>query len=467
MRWLLYDGFLPAAAPHANLLASIPSEWVTAVQHALILNNPMISGLHALSYLPVTSVNARIILDYEPTTGEIAALMSYKNTIAAEVGSRRMVVTRADEGSYTVPLVSRLWEPLAYPLLFPHGTLGWGVVGNIDNIGAVAAHNIDVPTTQMWHYRARLLREPRFQIFGRLANEYAVDMFTRSIECRLNYIHANQRRLQQEDAELMGVDHVERNQDIYLPASFLGSNRWASEQIADSLAIAARLGGPTFFVTFTCNINWPEITSQLRSGQSWTDVPVVVARVFRQKLSSFLRTLKTLFPHIGRPLYIIHCVEFQKRGVPHAHILVKYAYDCTQPADIDSIVSAEVPDDAEDAALVRQFMIHHHPAENRPLSAYCQRQLAGGLRSCRFGYPHPLSEHTTFTDDGRVNYRRRRPGDEMVVPHCLPLLRKYRCHLNFEAAGSSQLFQYLFKYIHKRACLLRSMLCALLTQCSF
>jgi hypothetical protein len=36
-----------------------------------------------------------------------------------------------------------------------------------------------------------------------------------------------------------------------------------------------------------------------------------------------------------------------------------------------------------------------------------------------------------------------------VVPHCLPLLRKFRCHLNMECANTSHLFQYLFKYVHK------------------
>lgn len=132
----------------------------------------------------------------------------------------------------------------------------------------------------MWHYRARLLREPRFAIFGRLANEYMVDMFTCDLETCLNYIRLNQVRMLNEDAALMGTDNLELNENIYLPASFLGSHRWASEQIADSLAIAASEGNPMFFVTMTCNPAWPEITSQLRSGQSFADIPIVVVRVF-------------------------------------------------------------------------------------------------------------------------------------------------------------------------------------------
>ena len=74
----------------------------------------------------------------------------------------------------------------------------------------------------MWHYRARLLREPRFRIFGRLTNEYIVDMFSRGLKSRLSYIRANQVRLRQNDAALMGEsDLLESSENIYLPASFL------------------------------------------------------------------------------------------------------------------------------------------------------------------------------------------------------------------------------------------------------
>lgn len=116
-------------------------------------------------------------------------------------------------------------------------------------------------------------------------------MFSRNLEARLNYIRLNQQHIQQEDAELMGVPTVENTENIYLPSSFLGSNRWASEQIADSLAIAAKFGAPTFFITMTCNAKWPEIQSQLRPGQDYTDIPVIVARVFKRKLALLMKIL--------------------------------------------------------------------------------------------------------------------------------------------------------------------------------
>ena len=156
-----------------------------------------------------------------------------------------------------------------------------------------------------------------------------------------------------------------------------------------------------------------------------------------------------MFPHAGGLLYCIHSIEFQKRGVPHAHILLKFCHDCITAADIDAVVSAKIPPDPRDAALIRNLMIHRHPASNKPPSKYCQRVGEDGVRSCRFHYPHPLQPTTLIDIEGRVHYRRRNPDDEWVVPHCLPLLQKFQCHLNFEVANSSHLFQYLFKYIHK------------------
>jgi hypothetical protein len=148
-------------------------------------------------------------------------------------------------------------------------------------------------------------------------------------------------------------------------------------------------------------------------------------------------------------------VEFQKRGLPHAHILVKYAMDCTHPSDIDKIVSAEIPSNSQDAALVRKFMMHNHPLSTRPASKYCQKESADGTRTCRFKYPFKLQNETTVDVEGRVHYRRRNPGDEMVVPHCLALIRKFECHINFEVANTSHIFQYLFKYLHKGEQILR------------
>ena len=175
--------------------------------------------------------------------------------------------------------------------------------------------------------------------------------------------------------------------------------------IADSLTVAAPKGNLMFFITMTCNSNWPEIQSQLHPGQDFTDIPVVVVWVFKHKLALLLQILKSMFPQAGWLLYCIHSIEFQKCGLPHTHILVKYASDCIHPDDINSIVSAEVPDDLNDALLVNTFMCHNHPTLNWPPSKYCQYELPDATRACRFKYPHPLQPMTTIDTDGRIHYQ--------------------------------------------------------------
>jgi len=448
VRWLLHDGFQPEDAPHSHLAAQIPVEWKSAFTNALTRLNPFVHALKNLSVVANDYPEAHLILQDSGSSAEIAAIMCYENTTQSQIRSRRLVVHKNTGSNQNIPTVSRLWEPLAYPLFFPQGTFGWGIPSIYDNLAGENQYG-DAPTTQMWYYRALLLREDRFNIFGRLTNEYLVDMFTRDLDNRLSYIRNNQLRIRQEEAELMGEEEVTASENVYLPSSFLGSRRWASEQIADSLAIASKLGNPTFFVTVTCNPEWEEIKSQLRPGQTFADRPLVVVRTFKRKLTLLLNALKSMFINAGRPIYCIHSVEFQKRGLPHAHILIKFRDDCVTPDDIDSVVSAEIPSNASDAALVRKFMMHNHPSISAEPSKYCQRVEADGSRACRFKYPHSLQPTTTIDDEGRIHYRRRKSGDEMVVPHNLPLLRKFQCHINFEVANTSHIFQYLFKYIHK------------------
>ena len=61
----------------------------------------------------------------------------------------------------------------------------------------------------------------------------------------------------------------------------------------DAIAICRAMGPPDFFITFTCNPSWPEITSALLFGQRSDDRPDLIARVFRIKLRQLLDDFKT------------------------------------------------------------------------------------------------------------------------------------------------------------------------------
>ena len=106
----------------------------------------------------------------------------------------------------------------------------------------------------------------------------------------------------------------------------------------------------------------------------------------------------------------LYTVEFQKRGLPHAHILVWL--DCRQQQNgevpreasaqfIDGIVSAELPDVLEDPlayALVDEFMVHG-PCGRMDPRCPCMKD---GVCSKRF--PKSFCEETHVDQSGYTVY---------------------------------------------------------------
>jgi hypothetical protein len=111
----------------------------------------------------------------------------------------------------------------------------------------------------------------------------------------------------------------------------------------DAMAIVRSLGIPDVFLTFTCNPSWLEIQSELPEGQIAADRPDLVARVFQMKVKKLLRGVCKggwLAQVIGN----IWTREYQKRGLPHIHLLLIFprVQKVTNVDDIDRLVSAEL-----------------------------------------------------------------------------------------------------------------------------
>ncbi|GFR57562.1 helitron helicase-like protein [Elysia marginata] len=87
------------------------------------------------------------------------------------------------------------------------------------------------------------------------------------------------------------------------------------------MAIVRYLGKPNTFITFTCNPKWPEIISALNSQEQACDRPDLSCRIFKQKFDALVDDiLKSKI--LGSVKAHTATLEFQKRGLSHAHILL-------------------------------------------------------------------------------------------------------------------------------------------------
>ncbi|GJT64223.1 ATP-dependent DNA helicase PIF1-like protein [Tanacetum coccineum] len=103
---------------------------------------------------------------------------------------------------------------------------------------------------------------------------------------------------------------------------------------------------------------------------------------------------------------VIYVIEFPKRGLPHVHILLwlEEHCKCSNPSEIDDIILAKIPCQAEDPEgykLVTEFMLHG-PCGKDAKSAPCNMK-----EKCSTHFPKALYVETIIDVDGYPIYRRR------------------------------------------------------------
>ena len=187
-------------------------------------------------------------------------------------------------------------------------------------------------------------------MLGHLLNEYLVDIFSSVEDNHLNFIrHSLQSRIvvRRELDETIEAEGGYRAGRVYLLASFMGSPRMQWKLIADGLAIVRKHGKPTYFFTITCNPNWLKIRNHLgMDGQGASNRPDVTCRVFHQKLRNILDVLQQDL--LGSKIYLLHVVEFQKRGLPHADLALRVEPQPQTTDEIVQVISAEIPPVSDD-----------------------------------------------------------------------------------------------------------------------
>ena len=380
---------------------------------------------------------------------------------------------------------STFYEPLGYPLLFLDGQIGWG--HQLDNTSVFPKLGSKNGITLHEYTKYLLLHSPIISRAGRLRQAWVLEQYLRNLHNTLDYLRKNNMKLKKATrATVRGIlhksnvvmqrqiaiDSLPRNvacglsnrkplpQDIqectnyrslvidghdhhhedtnetftaselmylpgytYLPSSFPGGPRSQMLKFANAMTIAAKLGGPHFFTTFTTSPTWPELHEHGSVCPYIEDNMVDECRVFKEKLALFLEDLREGVFFEGRQLmYIVHAVEFQWRGHPHVHIVFRLKGDRLTPDEIDRMITTSCTQckTEEEFNLLTTFMTHHcKPGlclkEGKPCSEFFPKELSPSYQAGNRGYP---------------TYRRLNEDDQFIVPCVLKMIAKFKCHIN-------------------------------------
>jgi len=132
----------------------------------------------------------------------------------------------------------------------------------------------------------------------------------------------------------------------------------------------------------TANPKWLEILHSLFPGQTATDCPDIISQVFEQKKKALLKLIDNGF--FGTTVAHIYTIEFQKRGLPHIHLLIfLHPQHCIQDSHhINSMISAQLPDPQLQPLLyakVTKYMLYGPCGVDNPQAKYMCHKLHSAI----------------------------------------------------------------------------------------
>ena len=438
-----------------------------------------------IEFSEVSRVNDGPVLGENPSANEIAALVF---TSGNQNDAPRAVITyprnSPDNKPRFLPLWSSAYETLQFPLLFLHGEAGWSK-GNYKENPPFKSKTMNRSNTEAvtfpFYCRQRILSEPIFKINCRIAQEWVCDSLSRMEEERLNFVENSdmQHRLASNRSIQDAQPHEQPGK--LLPASHPGSPAKRKSDTEDALCIVNRRGRPHLFITVTFNADWKEVQENLLPGQSAYDRPDLCCRVFKLKMKEIMKVLKSgkIFGAYDSHLAV---TEFQKRGYPHAHILMTFKNAGPDALnEMDKWVWAQLPDENIAGGKLREkvlkYMIHKPCGAVGNMSAPCmQVNRHTNKKCCNKYFPQPFRSIATVNDKtGRAEYTRRKNGDnptirmrvnnqwksvrignEWVVPYNPMLLMMFDCHICVDVVTATSCVKYVFKYCHKGDAFIRA-----------
>lgn len=449
-----------------GIFSELDFDTTDAIHQVMQRDNELAHQFQAARSAASEALNVRLVIKGAIPQGEHSR--RYNSPSAPEIAAvvlddeqhapRDIVLYKHDGRLIKINEHHPAYDSLAYPLFFPEGRHGW-------SIEFKQATGITLKS----YVQYRLMRrdEPNLlHLGGKLFQQFVVDQYLRVERQNMAYIRHNQRQLRAECYQ--GLVDAIQDQDrdgrigrrIVLPSTVVGSPRFMQQRYQDSMAIVRAKGKPDLFITMTCNPRWPEIAEQLLEHQTAQDRPDLCARVFHAKFHALLDELvkKKVLGVVTAHCYTI---EFQKRGLPHAHLLAWLEDKPIDGDDVDQILCAEIPDLVTQPRLYAAVSANmmHGPCGNDNPSCPCMKD-----GTCSKNFPKSFRSATDSGHEGRMLYRRRDTGrivqkvvrgrqivldNRHVVPYNPYLVGKYNCHINVEVCSSTTSVKYLHKYVYK------------------
>ena len=434
-----------------------------SIQNCLESNNELIKiykqkGIETLespeNLMVIKSNNEKIDIRVHNSNDFAVIVPSHDNDL---VNPRDVIVKQKDDKLQSIQYFHPISDPLNYVLIYSRGEIGWSI-RLFDN----RRRKISLRDHTNYYLR---VRKNNFNVIfkgGRLFQQWLCNKWIDIESEVLNFLKLNQKKLRVVlykglcDAFVNNTDLHDIGKLRILPSSFFGGPRYMQQLYNDAMSIVLSFGKPDLFVTVTCNPDWKEISENLFYGQTSWDRTDLCCTVFNTKFEHLVDDIKNseIFGEIKAHVWVI---EFQIRGLPHAHLLLILKEKLNEPKLIDKCVRAEIPDRDRFPILydrVIKFMIHS-PCDDKTKSFHkCYKN-----NKCSKHFPKKCQLKTEYGENSYATYRRRRLfkityknreiSDEFVVPYSPYLLMRYNCHINVEICSGIKATKYLYKYVYK------------------
>ena len=346
-----------------------------------------------------------------PQCCEVSILMP--NEIPADAKREVLLEYKSTDNQVrlkTLDDTHRSYDALGYPLFIIGGADSWC----LDYSSAPKKTTLNAFVSYWMMKRAQPQLCNALHFGQKLFEQWIVDQYCKIEMGRLCYIRQNQTKLRRElyrgvqDAIQAG-DLSNVGTPVILPATVTGSKRYMHKRLQDALTLTSRFCKPDLFITMTANPKWSEIQDQLPAGFSPQSRPDIVNRVFHLKKSKLIKLIEK-DQVFGKLRAYTYTIEFQKRGLPHCHLLVFLEWPSREtitPSFLDDVISAEIPPITSSVRELVITQMMHGPCGSLNPNSPC---MIDG--KCDKNYPKDFSNETIVEDiDGYPKYCRRSPQD--------------------------------------------------------